>query len=91
MPAFHFRVHNGADLPDETSYEFLDLAAVRAHALRYAGDLISGEPDLLNGETEWRLDVLDAERRPIFALHLFVIEAPRVRCSNDGSDAGNAT
>jgi hypothetical protein len=84
MPAFHFRIHNGSNLHDESVYEFSDVAAVRAHALRYAGDVIAGEPELLADETEWRLDVLDAERRPVFALHLFVIETPRVRCADDG-------
>ena len=81
MAHFFFEIHNGSFIADDEGQELADIAAARTHALRYAGQVIADEAHRVSELTEWRLEVVDADRQPVFALHLFAIDRPAMASS----------
>lgn len=69
MPRFYFRICNGSY--SGTSGEGFDLAdmnAAWAEMTRVCGDLVGGIARKLKPQTEWRLELLDESRKPVFRI-----------------------
>jgi hypothetical protein len=71
MPTYFFVVRHGA----ETSYnsdgiEFPDRGAVQLEAIRSTGDILRDLNDPVEAGSEWRMEVLDDARKPLFSLRV---------------------
>jgi hypothetical protein len=69
VPRFYFRICNGSY--SGTSGEGFDLAemnAAWAEMTRVCGDLVGGIARKLKPQTEWRLELLDESRKPVFRI-----------------------
>jgi hypothetical protein len=69
MARYFFNVYDGLDLPDDTGTELPDIAAVRAAAVRAAGEAIRDLGDRFWRIKEWRLDVTDDQGRQVLSLN----------------------
>jgi hypothetical protein len=71
VPLFYFRICNGNY--SGTSGEGFDLAdkdAAWAEMTRVCGDLVGGIARRLQQQTEWRMELLDESRKPVFRIRL---------------------
>lgn len=69
MPRYFFHIDDGAFLPDDSGTEFADLDAVRAEAVRAAGDmLVDLDGNFCGSGTAWTMYVTDDLRRLLFTL-----------------------
>ena len=69
MPRFYFRICNG--IYSGTSGEGFDLAdrdAAWTEMTRVCGDLVGGIARKLKPQTEWRMELLDESRKPVFRI-----------------------
>lgn len=78
MPLFYFNVQDGASVPDQTGTELPDLTAARHEAVRFAGALLSEDPETFWDGDEWRLNVCDDKGLMLFQLTFFSSDAPSV-------------
>ena len=76
MPRFHFDLHDGVDHPDVDGVILPDVAAARIEAVRYAGELLHGQPELFWRGEEWTMTVTNAERLALFSLTIMATDAP---------------
>jgi hypothetical protein len=71
VPLFYFRICNGDY--SGTSGEGFDLAdrdAAWAEMTRVCGDLVGGIARKLQQQTEWRMELLDESRKPVFRIRV---------------------
>ena len=71
MPLFYFRICNGNY--SGTSGEGFNLAdkdAAWAEMTRVCGDLAGGIARKLKQQSEWRMELLDESRRPVFRIRV---------------------
>ena len=71
MPLFYFRICNGDY--SGTSGEGFNLAdrdAAWAEMTRVCGDLVGGIARKLQQQTEWRMELLDESRKPVFRIRV---------------------
>ncbi|SHG87857.1 DUF6894 family protein [Bradyrhizobium erythrophlei] len=71
MPLFYFRICNGDY--SGTSGEGFDLAdrdAAWTEMSRVCGDLVAGIVRKLKQQSEWRMELLDASRKPVFRIRV---------------------
>jgi hypothetical protein len=71
MPRYFFVVRHG----DETSYnsdgiEFPDMGAVQLEAIKSTGEILRDLSDPVEADSEWRMEVLDDSRKPLFSLRV---------------------
>jgi hypothetical protein len=62
--------------PDNEGIELPDLAAARHHAVLYAADVISGQPEIVWKGEEVRVEVTDEGRMIMFTVVTFGVDAP---------------
>lgn len=79
MPRYHFHVHDGISMPDETGHELADLAAARNEAVTLAGSLLRDDPHTFWRGEEWQMEVCDDTGMILFKLTFFATDAPSVR------------
>lgn len=71
MPLFYFRICSGSY--SGTSGEGFNLAdeqAAWAEMTRVCSDLVGGIARKLKQQTEWRMELLDESRRPLFRIRV---------------------
>jgi len=71
VPLFYFRICNGDY--SGTSGEGFDLAdrdAAWAEMSRVCGDLVGGIARKLKQQSEWRMELLDESRKPVFRIRV---------------------
>lgn len=71
MPRFYFRICNGDY--SGTSGEGFDLAdkdAAWTEMTRVCGDLVGGIARKLKQQSEWRMELLDESRKPVFRIRV---------------------
>jgi hypothetical protein len=81
---FYFRICNGNY--SGTSGEGFNLAdrdAAWAEMTRVCGDLVGGIARRLQQQSEWRMELLDEARRPVFRIRVLA-ETLDLRASPDG-------
>jgi hypothetical protein len=71
MPTYFFVVRHG----DETSHksdgiEFPDIGAVQLEAIKSTGDILRDLHYPIEAGSEWRMEVSDDARRPLFSLRV---------------------
>jgi Domain of unknown function (DUF6894) len=86
VPLFYFRIGNGDY--SGTSGEGFDLAdrdAAWAEMTRVCGDLVGSIARKLKQQTEWRMELLDESRKPVFRVRLMAetLDQPAVSGSHE--------
>lgn len=71
MPLFYFRICNG-DYSGTSGegFDLVDRDAAWAEMTRVCGDLVGGIARKLQQQTEWRMELLDESRKPVFRIRL---------------------
>lgn len=70
MPRYFFPVMDGRALVDTDGTELADMDAVRAEAVRTAGEILAAEDPGLFSEHDWRMTVADNRGKTVFSLYL---------------------
>jgi len=71
MARFHFRTRYGAEIREDTEgMELKDLKAAWHEATCAAGEILKDLDGSLDPEREWRMDVTNDQRQPLFSLRL---------------------
>ena len=73
MPRYFFHVHDHLDIPDKCGVELADMQAVRAEAIRAAGEILRDLDGAFTGE-EWRMEVIDEAGRRVLTLRFSATE-----------------
>ena len=73
MPRYFFHEADGHVAPDKTGTELLDTAAARTEAIRFAGAVLADQPDLLDGNQHFRVEVADTGGRLLFTVVVLTI------------------
>jgi uncharacterized protein DUF6894 len=84
VPLFYFRIGNGSY--SGTSGEGFDLAdkdAAWAEMTRVCTDLLGGIARRLQQQSEWRMELLDESRKPVFRIRVLA-ETLDLKASPDG-------
>jgi hypothetical protein len=76
MPRYFFSVHDSRDMPDRDGVDLPDLKAVRAEAVRAAGEMLRDIDGALTGE-EWIMEVTDEAGRLVLTLRFSATEHAR--------------
>jgi hypothetical protein len=75
MPHYFFNTANGSFEPDPDGIDLSDDAAARVHAIKFAGDVMHHEPDVLWDGSEFRVQVTDDEQQLLFTIEMKAIDA----------------
>jgi uncharacterized protein DUF6894 len=89
VPLFYFRICNGDY--SGTSGDGFDLAdknAAWAEMTRVCGDLVGGIARKLTQHSEWRMELLDESRRPVFRIRVLAETLDRPDASDIGEPPG---
>jgi hypothetical protein len=71
MPKYFFVVRHQGHISDNSEgIDFPDLNAARLEALKSTGELLRELSVPLEAGSEWRMEVADETRRPIFSLRV---------------------
>ena len=68
MPRFYFDIHDGVSQPDPDGSEMPDKDAAWSEAVRCCGEMLKDIDGQLQRGSEWRMDVTDEDRQPVFTL-----------------------
>ena len=74
MPRFYFDIHDGVAQPDPDGLEMQDKDEAWAEAVRCCGEMLKDLNGQLQPGSEWRMDVTDEGRRPVFTLRFLATE-----------------
>ena len=89
MPLFYFRICNGNH--SGTSGEAFDLAdkdAAWEEMARVCGDLVGGIARKLRQQSEWRMELLDESRKPVFRIRVLAETLDQPAASEMGEPRG---
>jgi hypothetical protein len=71
MPRYFLRVPNGRYAgASDLGIELADRQAAKAEAIRVCGDLVGGVSLDLEENTDWRIELLDESKKPVFRIRL---------------------
>jgi len=73
MTRYYFHTSDGEYDVDDIGVELADDRAARREAIRYGGDILSNEPDLLSNAHGLRIDVTDDRDAHCFAIVIRVV------------------
>lgn len=76
MPRYFFKTEDGQVHRDQDGTELSGLSAARVHAIRYAGDVMSNEPDVLWDGNEFHVEVSDEKGALLFTIICHAQNAP---------------
>ncbi len=76
MPRFFFNIHDSRDMPDRDGVDLPDLKAVRAEAVKTAGEMLRDIDGALTGE-EWIMEVTDEAGWLVLTLRFSATEHAR--------------
>ena len=77
MPVFHFDTTNGIAHPDIEGIVLPDIAAARAEALRFAGEVMRDNATFWTN-TGWTLTVTDQAGLTLFMISIACFDAPAI-------------
>ena len=87
MPRYFFHSVDGRLDVDEEGTDFPDLAAARIGAIRYAGDVLSSEPDVLWDGHEFRVQVTNEEGAVVVTIVTLAVDSAAVALPEDAPSA----
>lgn len=70
MPLYFFNVYHDRDYPDEEGTELPNVDAAWKEATKIAGESIKDVDGKLRPGHDWRLEVTDEFRNPLWELHV---------------------
>ena len=71
MPKYFFVVRRGDKMSDHSdAIEFPDIGAVQLEAIKSTGEILRDLDYPLEAGSEWRMEVVDEARRPLFSLRV---------------------
>jgi hypothetical protein len=71
MPRYFFVVRHGDQASDHSdAIEFPDIGAVQLEAIKSTGEILRDLDYPLEAGSEWRMDVIDEARKPLFSLRV---------------------
>jgi hypothetical protein len=76
MPRYFFNIHDSRDMPDRDGVDLPHLKAVRAEAIKAAGEMLRDIDGALTGE-EWIMEVTDEAGRLVLTLRFSATEHAR--------------
>ena len=76
MPRYHFNCANGSREPDPDGVELADSEAAHAYAMKFAGEVLKSEPQLVWSHGQWRVEVTDDDGVLLFTVITLAIDAP---------------
>lgn len=74
MPLYFFDIHDGDVDLDDDGVVLPGLDVARAEAIKFAGAYVSNNPSLLDYGQSLNVEVLDADRRPLYRITITVTE-----------------
>ncbi len=75
MARFFFHTVDGRRDRDTTGTELPDAVAARVAAIRYAGDLLSDQPDMLWDGSDFRVEVTDEQSKLVCTIITIAVDA----------------
>ena len=87
MPRYFFDLADGRREVDRDGVDLPDVAAARAAAVRFAGELLSGEPEQLWEKHQWRVEVTGEDGALLCTVIALAFDAP-AGARRPGDDAG---
>jgi len=79
VPRYFFDTANGSRFHDTDGVEMADRREARIYAVRFAGECIADDPELLETVTDFRVEVRDSDGLMLFTVTTFVTESPAAR------------
>ena len=76
MPRYFFDIKDGRDFPDLQGSVFIDLAAARIEAVRYAAEMLKEMPERFWNCEEWMMTVSNQNRQMLFTLKFLAQSVP---------------
>ena len=76
MPRFYFNSADGGCDRDDEGVELADAAGARSEAIRYAGAVMRDNPDVIWDGHDFRVEVLDEDRRLVSTVVTLAVDAP---------------
>lgn len=76
MPRYFFHTANGLRDRDTIGTELPDQATARYHAIKYTGDVMSDDPDVLWDGRDFRVEVTDEQGALLFTIITLAVDAP---------------
>ncbi len=76
MPRFFFHTANGSRARDTEGIELPHPGAARKEAIRYAGAVLSNDPDVLWDGRDFRVEVTDDANLLLFTIIMLAVDAP---------------
>ena len=71
MPRYFFVVRHGDKASDHSdAIEFPDIGAVQLEAIKSTGEILRDLDYPLEAGSEWRMEVVDGARKPLFSLRV---------------------
>jgi hypothetical protein len=71
MPRYFFVVHHGDQTSDHSDgLEFADIGAVQLEAIKSTGEILRDLDHPIETGSEWRMEVADEARKPLFSLRV---------------------
>lgn len=89
MPRYFFHTSDGVRHIDDEGIELADDAAARREAVRYGGNLLGDDPDMLVADRGLRVEVTDREGRVRFAVLVSALDVQAI--SDEVRVAGRST
>lgn len=86
MPRYYFSSFGALPEPDEDGVDLADIAAAREMALRFAGEVLQGEPAMVSRHGQWRVEVTDDAGALVFTVTTVAVDT-----SSRGSPLGDGT
>ena len=78
MPIFYFNLRDHTFEPDDEGTELSSVGEARAEAIKFAGNYLGDNPDILDDGATFKVQVTDAKRNPLFAVVINIDEAKRI-------------
>lgn len=76
MNRYFFNTENGSAHRDEVGLELESMGAARVAAIRYTGQIMANEPDVLRDGKEFHVQVTDDRGLNLFEVICYVNNAP---------------
>ena len=76
MPRYFFHTADGSRDRDTEGTELPDARTARVSAIRYAGDVLSDQPELLWDGRDFRVEVTTEEGDLLFTIITLAVDAP---------------
>lgn len=75
MPRYFFNIKDGGRDEDEIGTDLTDTATARKEAVRYAGAVLTSEPELIWDGHDFRVEVIDDQGRHITTIVALAVDA----------------